>query len=96
MTEWKSDLSQISDLCFTTNWPQDIFVSFPFLQAKVDGKDIDVKAVMDTWTRQMGYPVVTVRRDGNTITASQSRFLYSPVNSTIKEEFTSEYGWGRC
>jgi len=46
---------------------------------------------MDTWTLQMGYPVVTVRQSGNQISATQQRFLYrSHVNFT--EEFTSPYG----
>ncbi|XP_068202064.1 aminopeptidase N-like [Palaemon carinicauda] len=34
-----------------------------------------VKEIMDTWTLQMGYPVVTVTRKDNTFTLSQSRFL---------------------
>lgn len=33
---------------------------------------------MDTWTKQMGFPLITIIRDGNTITASQKRFLVLP------------------
>ena len=38
---------------------------------------LTVKDVMDTWTLQMGYPVVTVKRKPGTnqLTVSQSRFL---------------------
>jgi len=54
-------------------------------------KSIQIKEVMDTWTLQMGYPVVTVRQSGDHISATQRRFLYdSQTNFT--EEFTSPYG----
>lgn len=33
---------------------------------------------MNTWTQQMGFPVVNIIRDGDTITATQKRFLTSP------------------
>ena len=38
---------------------------------------LTVKDVMDTWTLQMGYPVVTVTRKPGTdqLTLSQTRFL---------------------
>ena len=58
-------------------------------QARAEGKDVDVKEVMDTWTRQMGYPVVSLSRDGAKVKATQERFLYNP-RSTHKGEFTSE------
>lgn len=39
--------------------------------------DLTVKEVMDTWTLQMGYPVINVIRssDGSSATVSQNRFL---------------------
>lgn len=37
---------------------------------------------MDTWTRQLGYPLVTLRRHGNLIHASQKHFVL--VNSTAQ------------
>ena len=39
--------------------------------------DLDVKTVMDTWTLQMGFPLVSVSRDYEARTASvtQERFL---------------------
>jgi aminopeptidase N len=42
-------------------------------------KDVNITRVMDTWTRQMGYPVVTATRGSNgTITLQQTRFLSDP------------------
>lgn len=45
-----------------------------------------VKAVMDTWTLQMGYPVVKVERSylsdqAETVFISQERFLLTQDNS---------------
>ncbi|CAL4066693.1 unnamed protein product [Meganyctiphanes norvegica] len=50
------------------------------LQAHKDGilaSDLTVKNVMDTWTLQSGYPVITVSRDtaGTSAIISQERFL---------------------
>ncbi|KAJ8311423.1 hypothetical protein KUTeg_010778 [Tegillarca granosa] len=41
----------------------------------------DIKAIMDTWTRQMGYPVVTMRSDGDSYVLEQQRFLLDGNNS---------------
>ncbi|XP_025159395.1 glutamyl aminopeptidase isoform X3 [Harpegnathos saltator] len=38
----------------------------------------DIKAVMGTWTQQMGFPLIIVTRDGDTIKLSQKRFLMTP------------------
>lgn len=38
----------------------------------------DVKKIMDTWTLQMGYPVITVTRSGSTLNVKQSHFLIDP------------------
>jgi aminopeptidase N len=55
------------------------------------GMNIEVKDVMDTWTLQMGYPVVTVSRHKNIVNATQERFLFNP-RANLTEEFTSPYG----
>ncbi|CCK68923.1 arginine/alanine aminopeptidase KNAG_0B04890 [Huiozyma naganishii CBS 8797] len=39
----------------------------------VSGKD--VKSVMNVWTEQVGFPVVTVEENNNTLTVTQNRFL---------------------
>lgn len=47
--------------------------------------EIDVKTIMDTWTLQMGFPVVTIKRAGsNKATATQKHFLLDP-NAVVKE-----------
>ncbi|XP_050688585.1 aminopeptidase N-like isoform X2 [Eriocheir sinensis] len=55
-------------------------------------QDVTVKTIMDTWTLQMGFPVIKVVRDaaGTTATVTQERFLQvkSP-NSTD----THDYSW---
>ncbi|XP_055604773.1 aminopeptidase N-like [Uranotaenia lowii] len=47
-------------------------------EAKEFEVDLDVKAIMDTWTLQTGYPVVYVDRNytDQTVTFQQMRFLY--------------------
>ena len=52
--------------------------------------DLDVKGVMDTWTLQMGYPVVKLTRKGSTYMAEQSPFLLNP-NSKHSEEYNSPF-----
>ena len=49
-----------------------------FLTQAVGGEH-DVGLIMDTWTRQMGFPVVTVKHlGGNRYRLKQERFLLNP------------------
>lgn len=44
-----------------------------------EGKDINIKEVMDRWTLQMGYPVVIISKNDsldNTVTITQEHFVY--------------------
>lgn len=43
--------------------------------AKEKGVDLDVAEIMNSWTLQMGYPVVNVALDGDKLVVSQERFL---------------------
>ncbi|CAH1252312.1 ERAP1 [Branchiostoma lanceolatum] len=54
---------------------------------------IDIKEVMDTWTNQMGYPVVTVTRQNRKLLLTQERFLLMPPSPACRGvvEFTSPY-----
>ncbi|XP_076438803.1 LOW QUALITY PROTEIN: aminopeptidase N-like [Babylonia areolata] len=45
-------------------------------QAQMDGKNLDVKAIMDTWTLQMNYPIVTLTQlDKDSVKVTQMRYL---------------------
>ena len=52
---------------------------------------------MDTWTQQTGFPLITISREGNVITASQKRFLLSPPdNETVtrnQQKSPFNYKW---
>ncbi|KAK7866387.1 hypothetical protein R5R35_009814 [Gryllus longicercus] len=64
--------------------------------SKNANQSIEVKTIMDTWTRQMGFPLVTVSRTGNIISATQHRFLVTAHmnNDTIHpEESPFGYKW---
>ncbi|XP_050699388.1 aminopeptidase N-like isoform X2 [Eriocheir sinensis] len=54
--------------------------------------ELSVKAIMDTWTLQMGYPVIRVERspDGTSASVSQERFLLVKDDSA---EDTHDYKW---
>lgn len=55
--------------------------------------EMDVKTIMDTWTLQMGFPVVTIKRAGsNKATATQKHFLLDP-NAVVKEPSPFKYKW---
>lgn len=47
-----------------------------------EGRDIDIGEMMDRWTLQMGYPVITISKNQSEqlpthyITVSQEHFLY--------------------
>ncbi|EDO47790.1 predicted protein [Nematostella vectensis] len=54
----------------------------------------DVKGVMDTWTLQMGYPVVDIRRKNSShVTVSQKHFLYDPNANVSASKYKSPYQW---
>ena len=57
-----------------------MFYFFPFhIGSSPQKSGINVKEVMDTWTLQMGLPVVTIRRlNQHKATADQKVFLIDP------------------
>lgn len=55
----------------------------------------DIKAIMDTWTHQMGFPVITIsRKNGNDskVVIQQEHFLIDP-NSNVTRESKFGYQW---
>lgn len=63
---------------------------FKILQDSSPDK-LNVTAIMDTWTRQKGFPVVNVKRTGNNYMLTQKRFLADPDAQFDVSE--SEYGY---
>ncbi|XP_028402409.1 glutamyl aminopeptidase-like, partial [Dendronephthya gigantea] len=61
--------------------------------SKQDGSKINVSMVMDTWTLQMGFPVVNVTEEGGEIVLKQQRFLADPNANQSNTKFTSDYGY---
>ena len=65
--------------------------------SKHNNQSLQVKTVMDTWTKQMGFPLITITRKENTIYASQSRFLLTGTmnNNTVDNDIVSpfDYKW---
>nr|XP_022900776.1 endoplasmic reticulum aminopeptidase 1-like isoform X2 [Onthophagus taurus] len=58
-------------------------------------QSLEVKAIMDTWTQQMGFPLITIRRENNEIVANQERFLLTTdeLNSTARLMPKSKYDY---
>ena len=58
---------------------------------------VNVSLVMDTWTRQRGYPVVTVKwsNDSRVVSVSQEPFMIQndPQNRSLKGLPPSTYQW---
>ncbi|XP_068219694.1 glutamyl aminopeptidase-like [Palaemon carinicauda] len=60
---------------------------------KISKGNLNISNIMDTWTRQMGYPVLSVKRssaDSNKIELRQKRFLLDP---TAESPDDSPYGY---
>nr|XP_054749717.1 glutamyl aminopeptidase-like [Lytechinus pictus] len=57
--------------------------------AKENGHNVDVGAMMDTWTLQMGFPVINVTKTGS---VTQQRFLIFPQGKA-SDEFSSQFGY---
>lgn len=49
--------------------------------------------VMDTWTRQAGFPMVSVTRNGTKLTLSQHRFLADPNAEYSLDSSPYKYKW---
>ena len=50
-------------------------------------EELTVKEVMDTWTLQTGYPLVSVAREGGSLSLRQDRFLLSPGAEAEEESY---------
>ena len=54
---------------------------------------IDVGKFMDTWTLQMGFPVINVNRIGKDIRLTQERFLLDRNPDYSKSKYNSSFGY---
>lgn len=57
------------------------------------GSTVNVKDVMDTWTLQMGYPLVTIKRHGSKFLLTQERFLSDGSSTTDAHKSPFGYKW---
>ncbi|XP_028172981.1 glutamyl aminopeptidase-like isoform X2 [Ostrinia furnacalis] len=62
--------------------------------SKQEHPELDINYVMDTWTKQMGYPLVTVSRGEkpNTYVLTQRRFLLDP-EAVYPNDSEFDYRW---
>ncbi|CAG0878547.1 unnamed protein product [Darwinula stevensoni] len=58
---------------------------------KEDG--LNLSLIMDTWTRQMGYPTLNVRDDGDHYVITQERFILNPNDTFDPNESPFMYRW---
>jgi hypothetical protein len=83
-------LWNILGLLSTSEWTGlPLFKRQVFIGAGLYGLCI-FQAIMDTWTRQMGFPLITISREGNTITATQKRFILTVNISSETEQASNE------
>ncbi|XKL69322.1 hypothetical protein PGB90_007091 [Kerria lacca] len=68
--------------------------------SKHTNQTLEVKSIMDTWTRQMGFPLVSIRKENvtaSTYLATQTRFLLTsdvPNITTIRQPSSPfKYKW---
>lgn len=56
-----------------------------------NANQMDIKSFMDTWTRQMGYPVLQVKidKEKNQMNITQERFLSDP--NAVYDKNSSPY-----
>ncbi|KAJ8269292.1 hypothetical protein COCON_G00118990 [Conger conger] len=62
-----------------------------------EGNDINIKEVMDRWTLQMGYPVVTISKNeslDHSVTISQEHFIYD-MDAKLRDPqlFNRSFQW---
>ncbi|CAK1540454.1 unnamed protein product [Leptosia nina] len=71
---------------------QDLLSSLePYFVKRNSG--LNLNYIMDTWTRQMGYPLITVKEEeNNKLVLTQSRFLLDP-NAEYEDDSDFHYRW---
>ncbi|XP_071825548.1 aminopeptidase Ey-like isoform X2 [Apostichopus japonicus] len=60
--------------------------------SEANDKEVDVKDLMDYWTLQMGYPLVTFKKDKGKIHVTQEQFLIYPSGAPT-DAYTSKFNY---
>uniref|UniRef100_A0A147BG10 glutamyl aminopeptidase n=1 Tax=Ixodes ricinus TaxID=34613 RepID=A0A147BG10_IXORI len=55
--------------------------------------DLSISSIMEGWTKQMGFPVISVERNGTSFIMSQSRFLMNPDTAVNSTDSPYRYIW---
>ncbi|KAG7280925.1 hypothetical protein CRUP_009212 [Coryphaenoides rupestris] len=72
----------VSTLADTPEQVSEMFDSISYEKVEVPPQRQDVSEMMNTWTQQKGFPLVTVARQGGQVTLTQEPFLLSTDNKT--------------
>ncbi|XP_019765505.2 endoplasmic reticulum aminopeptidase 1 isoform X4 [Dendroctonus ponderosae] len=81
----------LSTYKYTTAETKELWNTF----SKTINHTLDVKAIMETWTHQMGFPLISLTKEGSTILATQKRFLLSVKsgNDSVLPKSKYDYKW---
>lgn len=82
----------LNKLAFENGVSQDLMEELDKLYTDPSQLGINVSMVMDTFTKQKGFPVVTVTRVGNQYRLSQKRFLADPA-AVEPDDSEFNYQW---
>lgn len=84
----------LTDFAFGTAVSDDLWERIQTAyETETGNNDINVKRVMDTWTRQMGFPVVNITRDSTGLHLEQSWFLVDPNANKSAALYGSDYDY---
>ncbi|XP_050052260.2 uncharacterized protein [Dermacentor andersoni] len=54
---------------------------------------LSITSIMESWTKQMGFPLVSVERNGNSFSVRQSQFLIDPDTAMNRKPTPFKYIW---
>lgn len=78
----------------TQNLWDELTISWAGTKSSESANNKNIGSIMDTWTRQMGYPVLIVaRKTPDTFHITQKRFLQDPLAWSDDSESPYEYRW---
>ncbi|CAH1780259.1 unnamed protein product [Owenia fusiformis] len=72
---------------------QEAIDTFPQTRLNWDSSKVNFTDIMNTWIRQMGYPVIDVTKHNNGVTLTQKHFLYNESEPLSEESIYGDYLW---